>query len=210
MPTVFPPFGSPQWYGKFLDRLDRVTVQIAFTDHPSQPAREVFVIQVDEPGWERDWLTSQVLDLFWDEQGTQRYPNQLRITQTFTGWGAAGAGEQLLLLVGHSAIAGTAASASWAAMQALARALLAKRKDRLPYPPMDRETAEQRGRQQVEISYGAARDTLTLVSDSQDVEAGSWEIHLEDPHGIRYEVILGALDGEYGTLHLTRKQGGNR
>lgn len=206
MTDTAPPFGTSEWHAMFLDRFDRVTVQIAFAEHPSQPAREVFVVEFDEPGWERDWLTGQLLDLFRGEQGMPRYPHQLRIQQTYTGWGAAGAGEQLLLLVAQSALAGTVASASWAAVQGLTRRLLAMRKSQIKSPPMDRDTAESRARWQVQTFYTISPHLLTVTKETRDTQAGSWEFTLQDQAGTRYTVLLGALDGEQSTLRLSREQ----
>jgi len=202
MSNQLPDFGTLEWSERFLNRFDSVTVQIAFVDHPSQAPREVMAFDVgtEAQGWKRDWLTNKLLDLCRDENGAQRYPNVLQIEQRYHGWGAAGAEETILLQVAIGAFSLLVQES----VRSLIRDIRARRGGAAANTSMDRDSAVDRARRRISVSYTTTSYTeLAVTSESQDIQAETWEVHLKDAAGYQYEIVINTREG-YDTIRLSR------
>ncbi len=202
MSNQLPDFGTLEWYERFLNRFDSVTVQIAFVDHPSQAPREVmaFDVSTGAQGWKRDWLTNKLLDLCRDDKGMQRYPNVLQIEQRYHGWGAAGARETILLQVGIDAFN----LLFQESVRSLVREIRARGGGAAANTSMDRDSAVDRARRRISISYTTTSYAeLAVIFESQDIRAETWEVHLKDATGYRYEVVIKTRES-YDTIRLSR------
>lgn len=202
MSNELPDFGTLEWSERFLNRFDSVSVQIAFVDHPSQAPREVMVFDVGTgaQGWKRDWLTNKLLDLCRDDKGMQRYPNVLQIEQLYHGWGAAGAGEHILLQVEIGALN----SLFQELVRSLVREVRARGGGAVRNSSMDRDSAVDRARRRISISYTTTSYAeLAVTFESQDIRAQTWEVHLKDATDYQYEVVIKTREG-YDTIRLSR------
>jgi hypothetical protein len=191
----------------------RTTVVVAFGDVYTDSFDDLWVLDFDVTApWSQDWLPSRVAEMVAGLSGDSGWvPHDLTVTQRYHSWGAAGAGQEVVLKLATMAADGVVATLAYNAI----RTLFADLTDRLTRDPLNKgyvqrreitmDEARERARWMVAQRYSRNLDSIRITGESEDREDGSWVVELADERHA-YEVAVRLIDGLAPMTRIRRRE----
>lgn len=189
--------------------MDEVTIRVSFGPFPTDPANEVYEIQVyappaDEQEEQGEYPYLRLLEPITRDESPYRGSYSLDIQKRFTAWGAAGATTTILLFVASAVGAEIVGTAAWETLRTAFTRFT--NWSNTVSQPLERQEAVERARWKVQQEYHVeSTESLALVEDEHDVSAQRWRIVLRDDERIEYVVELGLFAGLPNTIRIARR-----
>lgn len=178
-----------------LGRVDVVGIRLDYVSVLGAPAHDVFLLGVQAQGAGESFDETPYLEALAPlAGGVTPYQAVVHVNRTHhVGLATADEAEIVLVLVGGAEH--TLAPAAVEAVRAAFRGILGA-SGNPPAVALDREDAIAEARRRVAASYPEADSARLFVTDEECVpSAGTWSIGLSLESTVRFEVLLGFVDG---------------
>jgi hypothetical protein len=192
-----------------FERLDHLTITVAFTERSDAQADQVFTISITPalaPGeqWDEKSYLDLLLPLLAQENSPYPLSHRLAVRKSQTSWGASAAGAEIVLYICNNAAAGVIGALALKGITEAFQAISKRSTSRNCERPLMLEEAVAKARLQVVTAYpDVASDSLVVIGEEQFTNRDSWVIRLRAPEGI-FEVELGVVKGIPSTSRIKR------
>ena len=193
--------------------MDLVRIQVGYRARPDGPAYEQFLLDLPAPDPDvpdaLDADEARVLAalepvLYAGADAPRHY--SLHRHRWHTSWGASPGALEIGLLVTTGPRTPAVSEASHAGVVAAFRDLLGGT-GQPATTPASRDAALLRARRSAAAAYALDPETLSLSAEEHHPDQHSWSVALRTPHGDRYDVVVGLVDGYAGSVRVRHVHG---